>query len=51
MSAVKTCSGARLLRAIVPRMIIDSILIAGAMSLAFRLRFEGGVPSSMMPVL
>ena len=29
MSAVKTCNGARLLRAIVPRMITDSILIAG----------------------
>lgn len=29
MSVMKTGSGARLLRAIVPRMIIDSILIAG----------------------
>jgi len=38
-------------RGILFRISIDALLIAGAMALAFWLRFEGDVPTRMMPVL
>jgi hypothetical protein len=51
MGAMKERCRVRRVCTITTRMIVDAVLIAGAMALAFWLRFEGAVPARMIPVL